>query len=66
MINRIVETLRAMDPNQRNYWLGLLLLFAGLTGLISMFMALMVTGAVMIVESTITSYMAALINARKQ
>ena len=61
-----IEGLQAMDPNQRNYWLGLLMLFIGLTWLESIFMALAVVGAAMIIESTITSYMAGLINSRKQ
>jgi len=63
-MKRLIESLRTMDANQRNYWLGLLLLFSGLTWYISVFLALTVIGAVMIIESVITSYIAALINSR--
>lgn len=64
-MSRLYAALLAMDPNQRNYWLGLLLLFLGLAGYISLSMALLASGAVMIVESTLTSYLAAWISARK-
>lgn len=65
MIKHFPESLRTMDQNQRNYWLGLMLLFMGLTGWVSIFMALTVIGAAMVLESTITSYLAAWINSRK-
>ncbi len=61
MIKRLLESLRTTDQNQRNYWLGLLLLFCGLTWSL---IGLTVVGAVMIVESMLTSYLAGLINAR--
>lgn len=61
MIRRWLESLRTMDQNQRNYWLGLVLLFVGLTWSL---IGLTVVGAVMVFESMLTSYMAGLINAR--
>jgi len=63
-VKNLIASLRTMDSNQRNYWIGLLMLFIGLTWLISVFMALTVAGAVMIIESTLTSYLAGLINSR--
>ena len=66
MMTRLRIALKSIDKMQRTYWLGLVMLFVGLTGLVSVFMALTVTGAAVVLESTLTSYMAALINARKQ
>jgi hypothetical protein len=60
----LIAWLQSLDPNQRNFWIGLVMLFIGLTGLISVFMAFTVAGAVMVVESMITSYLAGLINSR--
>jgi len=53
-----------LDANQRNYWLGLLLLLAGLSWGVSVATALTVVGAVLAGESVITSYMAQWIKAR--
>lgn len=64
MLTRLRATLQGIDKMQRTYCLGLVMLFVGLTGLVSVFMALTVTGAAVVVESTITSYLAALINSR--
>jgi hypothetical protein len=44
------------DRNERNFWLGLLMLFVGLTWFASVFVALTVIGAVLVIESVITSY----------
>jgi len=63
-VKNLIASLRTMDSNQRNYWIGLLMFSIGLTWLISVFMALTVAGAVMIIESTLTSYLAGLINSR--
>jgi len=54
MIKRLIAALRAKDEHQRNYALGLLLLFVGLTWSL---IGLTVVGAVMVVESVITSYL---------
>ena len=62
MIKRFVESLRTMDQHQRNYWLGLLLLFVGLTWSL---IGLTVVGAVMVVESTITSYLVVWLSAKQ-
>lgn len=47
-----------LDANERNYWLGLLLLLVGLSWGVSIPTALTVVGAVLAGESVITSYMA--------
>ena len=66
MIKKFLPAWLALDRSEKNFFIGLLMLFSGLTWSESVFFALIWTGAVLIVESTITSYMAALINARKQ
>jgi hypothetical protein len=50
--------LKSLDRNEVTYWLGLLLLFAGLAVRVSVETALIVVGAVLAVESVISSYMA--------
>lgn len=64
LLRALVTSFRAVDPNQRNYWIGLFFLFLGLTWLASIFTAFAVVGAVMTLESMITSYLAAWINSR--
>ena len=61
MIKRFFETLRKINPNQRNYWLGLSLLFAGLTW---SRIGLTVVGAVLVIESTLTSYLVVILSMR--
>ena len=50
--------LRSMDRNEITYWLGLLMLFIGLCLSKSAATALISVGAVMAVESVVTSYLA--------
>ena len=61
MIKRFFETLQKIDPNQRNYWFGLSLLFAGLTW---SRIGLTVVGAVLVIESTLTSYLVIMLSVR--
>ena len=56
--------LLSMEPNQRNYWVGLLMLFLGLTFFASLALALVVVGGVMTLESVLTSYLAVWIGSR--
>ena len=63
-MRRFITWLGAQDRNDLTYWLGLLMLFVGLTWSASLFTALTVVGAIMAVESVITSYMAQWIKAR--
>ena len=64
MFTRLRAALRTIDRNERNFWLGLLLLFVGLSGSASVFAACAVVGAAMAIESVITSYLAAWLNAK--
>ncbi len=50
--------LASLDRNEITYWLGLLMLFAGLTLRVSVETALVIVGAAMAAESVITSYLA--------
>lgn len=58
MITKLRIAFLTADRNERTFWIGLLLIFIGLTWSVSVFMALIVVGAVMIIESVITSYLA--------
>lgn len=49
--------LKSLDRNEMTYWLGLLLLFAGLALGVSMATGLIVVGAVIVVESVASSYL---------
>ena len=60
---KLSDRVRALDANERNYWLGLVLLFAGLSWGVSVATALTVVGAVVAGESVITSYLAQWIKA---
>ncbi len=48
----------SLDRNEITYWLGLLMLFAGLAIRVSAATALVIVGAAMAAESVITSYLA--------
>lgn len=61
----ILTYLRTMDRNEVTYWLGLLLLFAGLAVRVSVETALIVVGAALAVESVMTSYLATWFNKDK-
>jgi len=50
--------LRSLDRNEITYWLGLALLFAGLSLRVSVATGLLVVGSVITAESVITSYLA--------
>jgi len=50
--------LRSLDRHEIRYWAGLLMLFGGLAWSVSIATALVVAGAVITVESVITSYLA--------
>ncbi len=50
--------LQSLDRNELTYWLGLLMLFAGLSMSVSVTTGLIVVGAAMAAESVLTSYLA--------
>ncbi len=50
--------LKSLDRNEKTYWVGLVMLFIGLTLSVSIATALIVTGAAMALESVVTSYLA--------
>lgn len=54
----MIDWLKSLEPNEKTYWAGLGLLFAGLGIGVSVATALIVVGAAMAAESVITSYMA--------
>ena len=54
----MIVWLRKQDRNDITYWLGLLLLFAGLAWGVSAATALTVVGALMAGASVLTSYLA--------
>lgn len=57
--------LHSQDRNDLTYWLGLLMLFAGISLTVSAATALTVVGAAIAGESVITSYLATWIGTRK-
>lgn len=58
-MKRWFESWSALERSEKTYWLGLVLLFAGLALGVSVETALMVTGGIIAGESVLTSYMAA-------
>ena len=62
---QLLAFLQSPERNELAYWLGLLLLFLGLSLGVSMATALIVTGAVIAGESVLTSYVASWLGARK-
>ncbi len=50
--------LQSLERNEITYWLGLLMLLAGVSLSVSVATALVVVGASMAVESVLTSYLA--------
>lgn len=54
-----LRSFMSLDINVRSYWIGLVLLFIGLTWSL---LGCTVVGAVMVGESVLTSYMAAWVN----
>ena len=57
--------LKSLDRNELTYWMGLLMLFGGLSFHVSIATALIVTGAVIAAESVITSYLAVWMSGKK-
>ncbi len=49
----------SLERSEQTYWIGLVLLFIGLALGVSVATALSVIGAVIVLESVVTSYMAA-------
>ena len=58
--------LASIDRNEKTYWLGLVMLFVGLTWSTTVFTALAIVGASIAIESVITSYLAALLVSRSK
>ena len=50
--------LKSLDPNQLTYWLGMVMLFVGLSLSVSVATALIVSGGAIAAEAVITSYLA--------
>ncbi len=64
-MRKLITWFSAQDRNERNYWLGLGLLFAGLAVSVSIGTALAVAGGVIVGEAILTSYLAQFIKVRK-
>lgn len=66
---KFINWIKTQDSNEWKYWLGLLLLFVGLSLRVSVATALIVVGITLAVESVLTSYLAtwmALLSTRKK
>lgn len=50
--------LKSLDRNEMTYWVGLGMMFIGLTLSVSIATALVVIGSAMALESVVTSYLA--------
>ena len=61
----MITWFRNLERTELSYWLGLILLFLGLMLGVSIATALTVTGAVIVSESVLTSYLAGWIGTRK-
>lgn len=55
---RMKKWMYSLDRNEVTYWLGLAMLFSGLSLGVSVATALIVIGAIVAAESVITSYLA--------
>lgn len=55
----MIKIWKALERSEQTYWIGLALLFIGLALGVSVATALSVIGAVIVLESVVTSYMAA-------
>ena len=60
----VINFLKQQDRSELTYWLGLIFLFIGLSVWLSVAIALSVTGAVITLESVVTSYLASWIATR--
>lgn len=65
-MKRVFTWLASAERNEKAYWIGLFLMFVGLTWSSTVFVALTVVGTVMIIESIATSYLAGWINSRNE
>lgn len=57
--------LTSLERNEVTYWIGLLMLFVGVSLSVSIATALMVVGGAMSIEAVITSYLASWISKDK-
>jgi len=53
---KLFSFFQSLDRNEVAYWLGLLMLFAGVALHVSMATALMICGGIIVAESVLTSY----------
>lgn len=61
----MIDWLKKQDRNEFTYWVGLFLLFIGISASVSIATALTVIGAAMSLESVLTSYLATWISEKK-
>jgi hypothetical protein len=59
---KILAVLTQADPNEIKFWLAMLLLLIGVTGIISVYAGLIAVGGVVALESMITSYFVTWVN----
>jgi len=64
-MKRLFASWSALERSEKTYWLGLLLLFIGLSLGVSIATALIVIGAAIAAESVFTSYLAGVLKARQ-
>lgn len=64
-MKRLSESWSALERFEKTYWLGLLILFIGVSLGISVATALTVIGTVIAAESVVTSYLAGILKARQ-
>ncbi len=57
-LSALITWLQSLERSEQTYWLGMIMLFVGLTWSVSVFVALIIVGAGIAVESVITSYLA--------
>jgi hypothetical protein len=67
-MKKIITWMQGLERTEVTYWIGLVMLFAGLCLLYSAPMALLTTGTAMATESVVTSYLASWMafNSRKK
>ena len=56
LIKAMIASIRSADRTEITYWLGLLMLFAGLSLAVSVATALIVIGALVVLTSTASSF----------
>lgn len=62
----MIHWLKSLESNEKTYWLGLGLLFAGLSLGVSVATAMIVVGAVLIITSTMSSFFLTWLSAEKK